>query len=159
DIGFDRNDVLLAHTNLNEAGIAAEQFLPTFQEIETRLRALPGVVSAGRSVLTPVGGMHWNRIINVDTPGAPTGFDAIVFLNGISPGYFETMRTPLLAGRNFTPDDTKTSPLVAIVNTAFGRKFFPSENPVGKYFNLQQHSGLPGKPIQIVGLVKDAKYR
>ncbi|MGB8477124.1 MAG: ABC transporter permease [Candidatus Acidiferrum sp.] len=156
--GFDRNNVLMVNTNLHTAKIAPEQQPAVFDEIESRLRTLPGVVSASRSVITPVSNRMWNNELEVDTANPPTGENAVVFFNFISPGYFETMRTPLLAGRGFGEGDTKTSAKVAIVDEALARKFFPNSNPVGKYFRVKQDPGKSAPPIQIVGMVKESKY-
>ena len=158
DIGFDRNNVLLVNANLKTANLPPEQLLATCEQIETRLRALPGVVAAGRSWNTPVSGYEWNNYIRVDAPNPPTGEASLADLNSISPAYFETLRTPLLAGRAFNGHDTKTAPLVAIVNQALARKFFPNLNPIGRYFRKEELPGKPVPPIQIVGVVKDSKY-
>ncbi|MGC1482433.1 MAG: ABC transporter permease [Candidatus Acidiferrum sp.] len=158
DIGFDRNDVLIVRTDLHTAKIAPERQPAMFEEIENRLRTLPGVVSASRSVITPVSNRTWDNALQVDTPNPPTGEDAIAFFNFISAGYFETLRTPLLAGRNLNDGDTKTSAQVALVNETLARKFFSNANPVGKYFRVQPEPGKSTVPIQVVGLVKDSKY-
>jgi predicted permease len=129
-----------------------------FDEIESRLRTLPGVVSASRSVMTPVSNYVWNSELKVDTPNAPTGDAALAFFNFVSPGYFGTVRTPLLAGRNINDGDTKTAPLIAVVNETLARRFFPNGEALGKYFRIHADPGKPEPPIQVVGLVKDAKY-
>jgi len=158
DIGFDRHNVLLVTANLHTAKVPAEQQAPTFDDLERRLRALPGVTSASRSIITPVSNRMWNNAIQVDTPNPPTGDDALVNFNFVSPNYFATMRTPLLAGRGFNEQDTKTSTQVAIVNQSVANRFFPGANPIGKFFRVDPEPGKPAVPIQIVGLVKDAKY-
>ena len=158
DIGFDRDNVLLVTANLHTAKVPPEQQPAMFDDIESRLGLLPGVLRASRSILTPVSNRIWNNNLQVDTPNPPTGDDALVNFNYISPEYFETLRTPLLAGRNFTPSDTKTSAQVAIVNETVARKFFRNSNPVGKFFRVEPEPGKAAVPIQVVGLVKDAKY-
>jgi putative ABC transport system permease protein len=158
DVGFDRNNVLIVHANLHNAKVTLDQQPSMFDEIENRMRTLPGVVSASRSVMTPVSNYVWNSDLDVDTPNAPTGDAALAFFNFISPSYFGTVRTPLLAGRNFNDGDTKTAPLVAVVNETLARRFFPAGDVLGKYFRIHPDPGKPAPPIQIVGLVKDAKY-
>jgi len=158
DIGFDRSNVLIVHADLHTAKVAPEQQPAMFEDIENRLRTLPGVVSAGRSLITPVSNRIWNNALQVDTPNPPTGEDAVAFFNFISTGYFETLRTPLLTGRNFNGSDTKTSAHVAIVNETLARRFFSNANPVGKFFRVEPDPGKSAVPIQIVGLVKDSKY-
>jgi putative ABC transport system permease protein len=158
DVGFDRNNVLIVHANLHNAKVAPDQQPAMFDEIESRLRTLPGVVSASRSVMTPVSNYVWNSELDVDTPNAPTGEAAFAFFNFVSPEYLGTVRTPLLAGRNFNNSDTKAGPRVAIVNETLAQRFFPNGDALGKYFRVHPDPGKPAPPIQIVGLAKDAKY-
>ncbi len=158
DAGFDRNNVLIVRANLHTAKVPPEQQPAIFDEVENRLRSLPGVVSAGRSVMTPVSNYVWNSDLDVDTPNAPKGDAALAYFNFVSPGYLETVRTPLLAGRNFNNGDTKTAARVAIVNEILARTFFPNGDALGKYFRVHPDPGKPAPPIQIVGLAKDAKY-
>src|SRR6266851_4840727 len=157
DIGFDRSNILIVNANLKTARISPKQRLATYQEIETRLRALPGVISAGRSLMTPVSNFIWNNSIQVDSPNAPKGEAALTYFNFISPGYFTTLRTTLLAGRGFNDYDTKTATQVAIVNETLARRFFPNADPLGKIFRVEQEPGKAAQPILIVGLVKDYK--
>jgi putative ABC transport system permease protein len=130
-----------------------------FNEIENRLQTLPGVISVGRCLITPISGQGWNGFFHPDTPHPPTGREALAFRNFISPGYFPTLRTPILAGRNFTSQDTKNSPHVAIINQTLAKKFYPNLNPIGRFFEIEGAPGKPNPQIMIVGLVKDAKYR
>jgi putative ABC transport system permease protein len=103
-------------------------------------------------------GFDRNNVLLVDSPNAPKGDDADAFLNFVSPGYFPTLRTPLLEGRNFATTDTKTSAFVAIVNETLARKFFSRTNPVGQYFRRDEGPGKTTPLIQVVGLAKDSKY-
>jgi putative ABC transport system permease protein len=158
DVGFDRNNVLIVRANLHNAKVAPERQPAMFDEVERRLRALPGVVSVGRSVMTPVSNYVWNSVLEVDTPQAPAGDAALAYFNFISPGYLGTVRTPLLAGRNFNDGDTNAAPRVAVVDETLARKFFPNGDALGKYFRVHADPGKPAPPIQIIGLAKDAKY-
>jgi predicted permease len=158
DIGFDRTNVLIVNTNFKTANIPPEQWPANYEDIESRLRALPGVISVSRSITTPISNFEWNNYIKADTPNAPTGEASLAYFNFISPTYFETLRTPLLAGRGFNANDTKTSPQVAIVNETLARRFFSTANPVGKSFRVAADPGKPEPTVEIVGLVKDAKY-
>jgi predicted permease len=158
DIGFDRSNVLLVNSDLKLTSVPPEQYLAVYDEIESRLRSLPGIVSVGRSVRTPVSNFEWDQHILVDSPDAPRGDDAETYLNFVSPGYFPTLRTPLLEGRNFAATGTKTSAPVAIVNETFAHKFFPGTSPVGKYIRRDWGLRKTTPPIQIVGVVKDSKY-
>lgn len=158
DVGFDRNNVLLVHANLHNAKVPSERQTAMFEEMEQELRAIPGVVSASRSVMTPVSDYVWNNILIVDSPNAPKGDAALAYFNFVSPKYLETMRTPVLAGRNFNRGDSRTAAPVAIVNETLAQKFFPKGDALGKYFRVKAELGEAAPEIQIVGLAKDAKY-
>jgi putative ABC transport system permease protein len=121
------------------------------------LSAIPGVVSAAQVWFTPVSGSGWNNDIGPDgTTAAGSGKQSN--FNRIGPGYFQTLGTHLLAGREFNDRDTLSSPKVAIVNEVFARKFFGGANPVGRTFHLEAAAGKPETLIQIVGLVENTKY-
>jgi len=158
DLGFDRRDVLLVNANLKSAELPPARQNLVFDDIESRLAAIPGVVAVGRSVRTPVSNFEWNQHIQADSPDAPKGDDALVFFNFISPGYFPTLRTPLLEGRNFDSRDTESSVRVVIVNQTFVRKFFPHSPALGQFVRTDDSPGKKAPAIQIVGIVRDSKY-
>ena len=120
-----------------------------YQTIE-HLRALPGVESVALASWALLSGNGANGFVAVN--GAPPGPVLGYFLN-VSPGWLETMRIPLIEGRDFRPSDTY--PGVAIVNEAFAKEYFRGESPIGKWFN--RTSG--NRRCEIVGLVRDARYR
>jgi len=76
----------------------------------------------------------------------------------VSPGYFATLETPILAGRDFSNSDTETSPKIAIVNQIFARTFFPGDNPIGKTFRTAPEPHYPEAEYQIVGLIRNTRY-
>ena len=158
DIGFDRNNVLLVHTDLKTAKIPPDRQLATYEQIESRLSDLPGVVSVGRSVMAPISGFAWNNTIHTEWSKAVTGDDALAWFNYVSPGFFSALRMTLSAGRHFSSGDTKTSPAVAIVNQTLAHRFFPGLNPIGRTFRIDDTAGKQGPPIEVVGIIKDAKY-
>jgi len=158
DVGFDRHNVLLVSANLKAANVPPERRSAMYEEIASRLRALPGVVSASRSVKTPLDGFMWSKEVQADSPNPATGETSGAFMNFVAPAYFETLRTPILAGRDFNAQDTKTAPWVAIVSEALANKLFPGLNPIGRYFRTVEVSGSLSRPIQIAGVVKDSKY-
>ena len=158
DIGFDRNNVLMISTDLKTAKIPPDQQLTAYEQIESRLSALPGVVAVGRSVITPLSGTQWNNTIHTEWSKNLTGDDVLAWFNFVSPGFFDALHMTLLAGRNFNAADTKTSPPVAIVNQTLARRFFPGLNPIGKTFRIDDVAGKPGPPVEVVGVIRDAKY-
>jgi predicted permease len=158
DIGFDRTNVLMMHTEARTAGIPPERWMATWDEIERRLSSLPGVVSVSRSIMTPISGNEWNQLLHADSPNSPVGDASLAYLNSVSLGYFITLRIPLLAGRDFNTRDSPTAPKVAIINQTVARKFYPNLNPVGRFFRLGEEQGKLGESIQVVGVVGDSKY-
>ncbi|MGH9521097.1 MAG: ADOP family duplicated permease [Terriglobales bacterium] len=158
DPGFDKRNVLLVSVDMKNTAVKPERQFATFEAIQERFRTLPGVVSVGRSHIVPLNNMTWDEAVHTDAPASAAPKDLDCLMNFVSPGYFATMRTALLAGRDFTTSDTKNSTPVAIVNEAFIRKFFPSTNPLGHVLRLEQSDGSLGRPIQIVGVLSDTKY-
>ncbi|MGH9406037.1 MAG: ABC transporter permease, partial [Terriglobia bacterium] len=159
NLGFDRHNVLLVGTNLSVAKVPQDQQLTTYREIGERLRTLPGVVSVGRSKLTPISGIFWNNNIHTRWSNELSGDAALAWLNYISRGYIPTLRMTLLAGRNFSATDTKAAPLVAIINETLARRFFPHLSAIGRTFRVEVgDSGKVGPPIEVVGVARDAKY-
>jgi predicted permease len=160
DIGFDRNNVLLVDANLKAANVPPDRCLTTYIEIESRLKALPGVLSVGRSTHPP---MWWGSAefghVESDWFKLNTNLDdleGVVIGNFISAGYLPTLRIRLLVGRNFSSADIETSSDVAIINQTFARRFFPHLNPIGRTFRMW---GMPGeKAFEVVGLIEDFKY-
>jgi len=155
--GFEPSHVLTVEVDLRNAHYPTERILPATNEMLERLRGLPGVRSASTSQVTPVSGSSWNDVLQVDGFAAQSENDALAWFNRVGPGYFETMGTPLLSGRDFDTHDVVGSPKVAIVNQALAKKFFHGANPVGKFYR-DTYPKL-GPPVQIVGLVGNAKYR
>jgi predicted permease len=158
DIGFDRENVLIMHTEGRTAGIQPEKWMATWDEIERRVGSLPGVLSASRCLFIPVSGFEWNQFVHADSPNPPAGDASLVYMNAITPGYFRTLRISFLAGRDFNLQDTATSPKVALINQTMARKFYPNLNPLGRSFRMEGDQGKLGDPIQIVGIVRDSKY-
>ena len=158
DAGFDRNNVLLADVDLHNAGLAGAQFAATREDVLQRVRALPGVLSASQSMVTPISGRVWDDYIVVEGPKAPQGDDRDVYINYITPDYFKTLRSSLQEGRDFNDLDTLTSPQVVIVNQALARKFYSDSDPVGKTFRRYATSTTLGDTFLIVGVTRDARY-
>jgi putative ABC transport system permease protein len=155
DAGFRRDHVLSIRADYARARVPREQRTAFRRELLDRLRAVPGVTSAAGVRIVPLGGDFWNESISVE--GTEVRRESANF-NRISPGYFETLGTPLLAGRDFEDRDGPGSEPVAIVTEAFGRKFLPGRSPVGQVFQTDNEAGGGALRYRIVGLVRDSKY-
>jgi len=158
DPGFRRDGVLLVSMDAANTGYSKDQIGSTFRDMLDRLRALPGVRSAGASLVTPISGMGWNGDIEASGFVPKSERDGVVWFNGVSAGYFATLETRLIAGRDFGPQDVKGGSPVGIINESLARKLFGAANPIGKVFRTRNGRGV-SPPTEVIGVVQDAKYR
>jgi predicted permease len=156
DPGFQSEGILAVNIDFSKAQYPAERRFAVFRELSHLLSALPGAVSVAQVSFTPVSGGTWNNLVGPDGAAAATG--KLSYFNQASPGYFQTMGTRLIAGRDFNDRDTLSSPKVAIVNEMFARKYFAGANPVGRTFHQAADAGRPEPLFQIVGMVANTKY-
>jgi putative ABC transport system permease protein len=162
DLGFRSDHVLLVTLDPSRSGSQREQLAAPYQELLARMEAIPQVRSASISGCTPLqgcgsGARHLIVEGHVDRP-EDRQLTAVAF---VSPRYFETMGTPLIAGRDFSFRDVGRS-RVAIVNRATARHYFPGGNPIGKHVAIDRDPKDGGwfgsdQPYEIVGMVGDAK--
>ncbi|MFN9261899.1 MAG: ABC transporter permease [Acidobacteriota bacterium] len=129
---------------------AAAQFVQTYLD---RIRALPGVQSAAATIFPPLGGVY--SFMDLTIPGEPPpAVKPTVGNVSVTPGYFETFRIPLLAGRLFEPRDAKDSPRVVILSAPMARQFFPGQNPLGRKITLSYGAEWTGEIVGIVGGIR-----
>jgi putative ABC transport system permease protein len=128
-----------------------------YERLQERLAALPGVVSASattdimlRRLATSAGFTIENR------PRDPSELALELPFDRVQPNYFQTMGIPLVKGRAFMAQDTRDTPMVAIVNETFVKRYFPNEDPIGKRFTFGG-GGPNARWITIVGVVRDTK--
>lgn len=158
DPGFRPDGVLLASLDFGSLDLPEPERQVAGRELLEKLRATPGVLAASGAVLTPVSGRRWNGFVDV-AGYQPTGeTDNLVWFNGVTDGYFSTLGTAVLAGRDFTARDDARAPRVAIINRSLARKFFGSANPVGRRFQMRG-GDEQATSVEVVGLVADAMYR
>jgi putative ABC transport system permease protein len=162
DMGFSRQNVVLFDLGFIQR-VEPVRRASVYKQVLARLEEVPGVHAASASFITPLTGNSWGQRLNIE--GYQAGPEEVVRGNGMSvgPNYFETMDTPLLGGRDFGPQDERldgstatNSPGVAIINETMARRFFGNANPLGQHFSFYNR---PDRKFEIVGLVKDAKYR
>jgi putative ABC transport system permease protein len=154
DAGFRQDGVLVVNMDLRRAGVPEERLMALFADITAKIGALPGVTSAAQAFIVPVSGSGWNENIMIDGKKYPDN----VNVNLVSDGYFRTMGTPLLAGRDFDGRDRPGAEKSAIVTELFAHKYFPGQDPIGKAFQLDEPPDQPKTLNRIVGVVKDTKY-
>jgi predicted permease len=157
DAGFRAEGIITVNIDFSKAQYSKERRPVLYRELQDKLSALPGVASAAQVMFTPVSNSGWDNSIGPDgATAAGSGKDA--FFNRAGPGYFHTMGTNLIAGREFNDRDTLSSPKVAVVNEMFARKYFGGANPVGRTFHLEAEAGKPEPLMEVVGLVRNTKY-
>jgi predicted permease len=133
-----------------------------YRQLLERLRAMPGVVSAGQATVPILAGDEWDSSMAVEGHQAKDGEDMQAFMNAVSPDYFKTMKIALLEGRDFRDADARevtgeNSTGVAIVNRRFAEHFFPGRSALGK--RLGWGNGPRSKlTIEIVGVAADSLY-
>jgi predicted permease len=156
DLGINRSNVLLVETNPKFAGYSPEQLNALYDRILTRLDALPGVQSASLSGTPPLHRGTWGSPIDLDGRRTPPTEDISTLLNRVSPGYFETIGTPLLRGRTIHAEDHADALKSAVVNKTFADRYFPGGDAVGHSFTIAdpEASGV----WHIVGVVRDSKH-
>jgi predicted permease len=154
DAGFRQDGLLVVNVDLRGANIAVGARRDAHNALAARLAAIPGVDAAAEAFIVPVSGSGWNNRLVIDGKAQPHN----VNFNAVGPGYFRTLATPVLAGRDFSDRDTPNSGKVAIVTEEFTRKFFGGANPVGRTFQIEEGVGVERPVYEIVGLVKDNKY-
>ncbi len=153
DTGFEPHNVLLVSLQLSTSGYDRQQIFDFLRRAQERIAALPGVKAASYAEDVPLGfSMGSWETLEVDGYVPRSSDNMKIYRNLIPPGYFDLMRIPLVAGRDFTERDDDKSPWVAVVNEAFVRRFLAGREPIGRKFNTW------GRNLTIVGLVKDSRY-
>jgi predicted permease len=152
--GFAQDRVIVT-ADPRQAGYRAEQLTPLYHRIHDSLSAIPEVSSVALCTYSPMGNDNWSTLIRIDGRALP-GDDSGSAWDRVTAGYFDVIGNPIVRGRGITSHDTATSLHVAVVNEAFARKFFGSEDPIGKHF------GEFGPPVEqqyeVVGVARDARY-
>jgi putative ABC transport system permease protein len=154
DAGFSQDGILIVNLDLRRAGVPEERRRDVYAALTARVAALPGVASAAQAYIVPVSGSGWNN--NIVIGGKK--YSENVNFNRVSAGYFKTMGTPVLAGRDFDGGDVPGPEPAVIVTQLFASQFFKDQNPIGQRFQIDERPGAPNPTYHIVGLVKDTKY-
>jgi predicted permease len=160
DLGFDPQNVTVFSLDEYAANLQIDAHLfQLHQQIERSVQSLPGVQSASFSMFTFNQGEWSDSILMQGVPSTRENTEEVLN-NVIGTQYLKTVGIPLVAGRNFTDQDTATSPRVAMVNETLAHRFFPNQSALGHHFCICDPAHDQGKPfdIEIVGVVRDARY-
>jgi predicted permease len=155
--GFSTKNLLIMRAYIELQGYDEPRRQQFYKEVRRRLELLPGVESASIGFPLPLDAYDWSRTVVPEgfTPTAGNERGYTVGFSTVAPGYFKTLGTRLLAGREFLDFDTPSTERVAIVNQALAQKFWPNEEAIGKRIRL----GLNEGPLAtVVGVAETGKY-
>jgi putative ABC transport system permease protein len=154
--GFQQNGVVAVSVDFTRLNLPAVRQQPFTQDLLERIRAIPEVAAAAASNRYPVSGNTSNDWVLDDKGGHPHGAS---YEDYISPGYFQAIEIPMLAGRDFNSDDTASSPRVAVVNQTFVKQFLNgANNAIGERFRVWAPPGETPRYYTVVGEVRDSVY-
>jgi predicted permease len=156
DFGIATDSRYVLHIDPAGAGYTADRLPALYRQIEDRFTALPGVASIGMATYSPLEGDNWGEcVIQQGHPAPGPNAHCGSTWDRVSTHFLDTIGVPIIRGRNFTDQDTATSPQVVVVNEAFVKRFFPNQNPIGQHFGIDdpQFSGS----WEIVGVFRDFK--
>jgi putative ABC transport system permease protein len=154
ETGFRPEGLVRASVDVRASGFEGEALSAVFDRLVAAVSAVPGVEHAANALIIPMTGPGWNQRVLI----GGVAQDGLSNFNQIGPTFFETMATPLVAGRAFDSRDRVGSPRVAIVNETFARKYFPNQSPLGKAFEIDSPPGEPRLAFEVVGVVRNSKY-
>jgi predicted permease len=158
DPGLNADGVLVLRPNPPHARYRdTAAFQRFYDDIVTQIEAVPGVESAAGIQLMPVTFGNWDFPMYLQDHEVRTGATPPSHnFRLVTPGYFETMRIPLLQGRTIAPEDRARGQRVVVINRAFAERYWPGEDPVGKHIRVFTPAGEPLSVIGVVGDVRQA---
>jgi predicted permease len=154
DLGFDRSRVLVGVLDVRRTKVPPAARMALYDRLREAVGAVPGVESASTSMATPLGSAGVRFTPEINEPGNPAfgGQAPRILANPVSPNWFRTFGTRVLAGRDFVQTDSASAHKVAIVNQAFMRRYFNGDNPLGRTLIADR------EPVEVIGLVEDAAF-
>jgi putative ABC transport system permease protein len=155
DAGFQSDNLLTFRFSVPQGKFDARQKADLYQRIVERLAALPGVDSVGATNDLPFAGSRTGQSFAIEGRPSVPGQTPYADYRTVSPGYLQTMRMRLLAGREFTEHDDRSAQGVAIVSQAFVKKFFPNEEPLGRRLKMD----IQDYQIEIIGVIADVRLQ
>ena len=157
DLGLEIDHLVTFGIAPSLNGYSPERTRAFLVQTEEALAAIPGVTNVTASLVPLLAGDNWGSDVSVQGFAGGPDVDANARFNEVGPGYFRATGVPVIAGREFTAADAAGAPKVAVVNEAFVKKFNLGQDAVGKFMG-QGHGNAVKMTIEIVGVVKNAKY-
>jgi putative ABC transport system permease protein len=154
--GFDPQNVITMNVSLPTVKYAdAQKQVTFFDDLLRRVSTTPGVRQAAISAALPLTFKRITPVLPEGQAEVPLPERPFIDIEAISPQWFQTLRVPMKAGREFTEADNAQAPKVLIVNETFARHYWPNENPVGKHIIMGRGPG----PSEVVGVASDVKNK
>ena len=153
DPGFNPNNVLIGSYDLFTAGYTEATGTEFHRQLLAKLESLPGVESVALSDRVPLGFGGGSTAVKPEGYVSPANESMETQVAIVSPNYLHTMQVPIVKGRDFAPQDTKSSQRVVIVSQAFANRYWPGQEPLGKQLN----SDLTHEWFTVVGVARDCK--
>ncbi len=152
--GFNPDHLLTASLEpLRSKFKSKQQLIVYYQGLLDRVRAIPGVQSAGLTSSLPLGGNYFRGgFLFEGQPSVSPGELPVVNLRTVDDGYFSTLQIPLARGRCFEAQDRENSLPVVMINETVARQFFPGQDPIGK------QAGYPQNRMTIIGVARDVRH-
>jgi predicted permease len=169
DLGIRTDNLLAFSIDPSVGGYSPERAQQFYQQLLDRMKTHARVSEVAFASMGVLEGNEWDSTMTIEGYEAKPGENMNPYCNAVSPGYFRTMGMPLMAGRDFDQRDAGVKPVdpdpsrpsstfrVAIVNESFARHYYGEASPIGRRIGFGGDPGTP-TPIEIIGVVKDAKY-
>ncbi len=158
--GFDADRVLAVRLSLPAARYANGAAVKTFYDkLAPRVAALPGVEGVSAASALPLSGLIARTTFTIAGRAPVTaGETPFAQHRWVGPGYFETMKIPIVRGRDVADGDNEHAPGVIIIDRALQRQFFGGDDPLGAHVLINMGDGNPPREYEIVGIVEDVKH-
>ena len=156
DVGFDSARILNVTFDPAQNDFTPPQTDAFYRNLETRIRAIPGVDSAALATYVPMAGFPSKLPVFLEKTAAhPDAQPPKIMVNAVDASYFATLGIPILRGRAFTESDDASAPLVAVINRTMAETYWPGADPVGRRFST---AGKSGPWVEITGVAASGKY-
>jgi predicted permease len=169
DLGLKTDNLIAFNLSPTLSGYTPVQTKQFNRQLVERVRTLPGISAMAFAQVGLLEGNEWDSSMSVEGYEPKPGENMNPYCNAVSPEYFKTMGIPILAGRDFDSRDVRYAPppsdsanfapqyQVAIVSESYAKHYFGDRSPIGRHIGFGINPGTK-TPIEIVGVVKDAKY-
>jgi putative ABC transport system permease protein len=154
DLGFEHDKLVVLQYNVASNGYSETRGKEYHRQLLERVRALPGVAAAGISTTLPLTPGFQRSVFPEGQENLTNNRGVLVLTNIVAPGYFDTMRIPLVRGRDFLDADRTGQQPVVIINEAMARRFWPNQDALGKRFRFFGDN----ESRTVIGIVRNAKY-